>query len=216
MNLTDLLQGAHARHLRILGHFAPEDSHGLGHEVKTVVLLGPDEPHFWSAFEDSSEYRDGAPDPMDRWSARVIGDWAREIGGEAYFPFGGPPYAPFYQWALTTGAVWPSPIRLLIHAQSGLFVSFRGALGLPYAIPQAPVQDRPCDSCTHQPCRSACPVAAFDGSGYDTIRCHDHLNTMAGADCMTKGCRARRACPISQNFGRVEAQSHFHMRSFHP
>lgn len=86
MNLTDLSQGAHARHLRILGHFAPEDSHGLGHEVKTVVLLGPDEPQFWSEFEDSSEYRDGAPDPMDRWSARVIGDWAREIGGKPIFP----------------------------------------------------------------------------------------------------------------------------------
>ncbi|MDV7202389.1 hypothetical protein RYZ18_13730 [Roseovarius sp. 10] len=85
MNLTDLSQGAHARHLRILGHFAPEDSHGLGPEVKTVVLLGPDEPRFWSAFEDSSEYRDGAPDPMDRWSARVIGDWAREIGGGSLF-----------------------------------------------------------------------------------------------------------------------------------
>ena len=70
MNLPDLSQGAHARHLRILGHFAPEDSHSLGPEVKTVVLLGPDEPQFWSAFEDSSEYRDGAPGiweaPLDR------------------------------------------------------------------------------------------------------------------------------------------------------
>lgn len=215
MVLTDLIQSAQARHLTILGHFAPKAAHGLDAGVKALVLLGPDEPVFWSAFGDSPEFRDGAPDPMDRWSARVIGAWAAEMGATAYFPFGGPPYAPFYQWALASGAIWQSPIRLLVHARAGLCVSFRGAVGLPYALPEPPAQNSPCDSCTAQPCRNACPVSAFDGIGYDTASCHDCLNTDAGADCMTYGCAARRACPISQGFGRLPEQAHFHMRSFH-
>lgn len=215
MSLHDLSHGARQRHLDILGYFHPTPAHGLGDHVKTVVLLGPDEPNFWSAFTKSPEYCDAAPDPMDRWSARVIGAWAAEIDAEAYFPFDGPPYAAFYQWALASGAIWPSPIRLLVHARAGLWVSFRGALGLPYSLPEKPRQNPPCDSCAAQPCRNACPVSAFDGIGYDTASCHDYLNTDAGADCITYGCAARRACPISQGFGRLPEQAHFHMRSFH-
>ena len=33
-------------------------------------------------------------------------------------------------------------------------------------------------------------------------------------DCMSKGCAVRRACPVSQSYGRMEDQSAFHMRAF--
>ncbi|MEO1689892.1 MAG: ferredoxin, partial [Pseudomonadota bacterium] len=75
----------------------------LGHRVAdgtTTVLIGPDEPAFWPLFSQSPEYRDGAPDPLDRWSRRVIDEVAAAQGGEALYPFGGPPYHPFYSWAL--------------------------------------------------------------------------------------------------------------------
>ena len=78
------------------------------------------------------------PDPVDRWSRRVIGRLACDLGAKALFPFGGPPYHPFYQWALRTGRAWESPVRLLVHDTQGLMVSFRGALALREAMAVPP------------------------------------------------------------------------------
>ncbi|MBS8226880.1 ferredoxin, partial [Vannielia litorea] len=62
---------------------------------------------------------------------------------------------------------------------------------------------------------TACPVNALSASGYDTGACHAYLDTPEGADCLNRGCKVRRACPVSAAFPRVEAQSAFHMDHFH-
>ena len=144
----------------------------------------------------------------------MIRAWAGEIGATALFPFGGPPYLPFFSWAERTGRIHASPIRLLVHDTAGLFVSFRGALALPTHIdlPQPP--DTPCATCTAQPCRTACPVSALNGESYDVDVCKTYLETPEGSACMSQGCAARRACPVSQGFPRVAAQSAYHMTAF--
>lgn len=178
----------------------------------TVVLIGPDEPAFWPYFETSPEFQDGRPDPIDRWSRRVLTQTADALGATPLFPFGGAPYLPFYTWALRSGRFWPSPIGFLVHETRGLFVSFRGALLLGKTTTITPSTDRPCDSCQNQPCRSACPVRAF-ADGYDVTACKDHLRQPAGADCMTLGCRARAACPIGHG-NRIPEQAQHHMKAF--
>lgn len=200
---------AKARHLTVLGAFHPEPEDDLG-DAQTVVLLGPDEPGFWDALKASPEW--GGPDPVDRWSARVIGAWAAEIGAEAFFPFGGPPYHPFIGWAQRTGRVHSSPVGLLIHDEAGLFVSFRGALALPERLELDAPEPSPCETCAERPCLSACPVDALKGDRYDVPACKAFLRT--GADCLTHGCRARRACPVSQGWGRDAEQSAYHMQNF--
>lgn len=196
-----------------LGGFASTgDDTILGPDCRTLVMVGPDEPRFWSIFSTSAEYMDGAPDPMDRWSYRVLTQIAKDHGLSAHFPFGGPPFAPFYQWALKTGRVFASPIRLLVHDTAGLFVSFRGALALPYEIVTAPSHS-PCLSCA-KPCLSTCPVTAFANGTYDTVACTTEIQTRDRGDCLDTGCAARRACPISAKFGRLNVQSQFHMRDF--
>ena len=198
------------RHLRIRGGFHPTDMPEIG----TLILLGPDEPGFWPAFCDSPEYKDGTPEPMDRWSTRVIGAMATELGARPYFPFGGPPHYSFLRWARDSGRAWGSPIGLLVHDEAGLFISYRGALGFAERIdlPPLPAQ-APCMTC-RQPCVSACPVGAFGADGYDVPRCKAYLSSPEGQDCMQNGCAARRACPISQTHGRLSQQSAFHMRAF--
>ncbi|TRW97435.1 ferredoxin [Paracoccus sp. M683] len=187
---------------------------GLCHEGGgTVVLISPDEPGFWPVFVASAEYADGQPDPMDRWSKRVIGNWAGRIGGRALFPSDGPPYPAFNRWALASGRFWQSPVGMLVHRRMGLFASFRGALILPGHLPLAPGTASPCDTC-HAPCRTACPAGAFSPS-YDPPACHAFLDLPAGSDCMSQGCHVRRACPISQDCGRLPKQSAWHMRQFH-
>lgn len=182
----------------------------------TVVLLGPHEPGFWAEFSSAPEFLDGEADPLDRWSKRRIGALAAAWGGDALFPSDGPPYPPFFRWAQDSGRSWPSPIAMLVHDRAGLWASFRGAVRLPGRMALPDTGPSPCESCTDQPCASACPVDALSPEGYDTAICHEFLDRPAGRDCMTQGCKARRACPVSESYGRLPEQSHFHMRAFHP
>jgi len=194
--------------LRAAGGFCPQD----GKPAKTIVLIAPDEPAFWDIFARSDEYHDEKPHPMDRWSTRVIGQLADELTATAYFPFGGPPFQPFFQWALATGQAHQSPIRLLVDRHAGLFVAFRGALGFNHVINDLPpTTGSPCDGCD-APCLRTCPVQAFDGEGYAAERCKSHVLSPDGKDNLMSGCLARRACPYTLK--RHPSQARFHMRAF--
>ena len=70
-------------------------------------------------------------------------------------------------------------------------------------------------SCAAKPCLTACPAGALDAKGYDLPACHAFLDRTEGADCLSRGCVVRRACPLSQAYGRLPEQSAYHMRLFH-
>ena len=178
----------------------------------TISLIGPDEPAFWPILTASFEYHDGQPDPMDRWSRRVLTQVAEDSQAEALFPFGGPPFAPFYTWAVQSGRFWPSPIGFLVHDQMGLFASFRGAIRWRGASVPADGH-KPCQSCADKPCATACPVGAFGAFGYDVAACKAHVASNEGQSCLNTGCLARRACPVGQGL-RLPAQAAFHMEAF--
>lgn len=214
MSLSALQQEARRLHLSVLGGFHPSKEDAGLEDVGTLLLLGPDEPAFWPAFTQSPEWQDGKPDPMDRWSERVIGGWSAQIGAKALYPFGGPPYHPFYTWALRTGRIHASPINFLVHDVAGLFVSFRGALALSERLDLAAPPSSPCLSCSDQPCRTACPIGALTAEGYDVAACKGYLGTPGGAESLAMGCGVRRSCPVSQRFGRLPAQSAYHMAQF--
>lgn len=180
----------------------------------TIYLLAPDAKGFWPAFTRSPEYADGAPDPLDRYSKRLIGSLAEVLGGRAVFPSDGPPYPPFIAWALESGHAWASPVGFLVGDRQGLWLSFRGALRVSGERDLPGRGGNPCESCDGQPCRKACPVGAVSGGSYDVQTCRDWLDE--GGDCMQTGCAVRRACPVSRRYGRLQAQSAFHMRAFHP
>lgn len=201
--------------LQLMGGFQCQTDDGVGRNVRTLLLIGPRGPDFWSHFLGQPEWQDGQPDPIDRWSRRVIGERACELGGKAYFPFGGPPHRPFYQWALRSARAWASPVTLLVHDTAGLMISYRGAIGLTARVALPMASETPCLSCADKPCLSACPAGALTARGYDVSACHRFLDTEPGQDCLSRGCRVRRACPVSQAYGRVEEQSAYHMRLFH-
>ncbi len=214
MTWRTLQKEARERHLNLLGGFHPTPADRVPVSCKTLVLLGPDEPAFWPAFTQSAEYKDNRPDAMDRWSTRVINAWAQMRGATTLFPFGGAPFLPFFSWATRTGRIHASPINFLVHDTAGLFVSFRGALALPELVDLPPSPQSPCNTCTDQPCRAACPVSALTPNGYDVPECKAYLDTPDGAGCMQTGCAVRRSCPVSERFGRLTAQSAYHMRHF--
>jgi len=184
---------------------------------RCLAILGPAAGDaMWTAFRGSAEYGDGAPDPLDRWSRRVITAMGEALGAAAaFFPSDGPPYPPFVAWALQSGQVHISPVGLLVHPSAGLWVSFRGALLLDGSMGPPPPAPSPCTTCP-APCLSACPAGALDADGYDVDGCHAYLDRPEGHTCMTRGCAVRRACPVGQGHAQPEAQSAFHMRAFHP
>jgi hypothetical protein len=201
-DLPDISRAAHEAGLTVLGGFHDND--------QTIFLLGPDEPGMWERIKAAPEW--AGPDPVDQWSERVITALANRFGGTALFPFGEPPFHPFIGWALKTGRIHSSPAGLLVHGTQGLFVSFRGALCLPGHVAVPAPQDPPCTTCAARPCLSACPVDALKGDHYDVAACKAHIATPAGQDCLSSGCRARRACPVQPD--RLPDQSAYHMRVF--
>ena len=217
--LADIRRSSEQRGLEVAGVLQPAEP--VLDRFRAIVLLGPS-PSFWPIFRDSPEGRDLQPDPMDRWSRRVVSGLAELHGAVPLFPFDGPPFLPFTKWALATGRCWISPVGLLVHDRTGLMVSFRGALGLAGVVDEhdspgetgPPIGKNPCSSCPGRPCMTACPVGALTGEGYDVAGCKQFLRSVKGRDCMTRGCNVRRACPVSRGAGRSAAQSAFHMRAF--
>lgn len=208
--LRDLTGRLRPHGLAVIGHCPPAPGDGLPDGTGTVVLVGPDGGRMWPVFAAAPEFSDGAPDPLDRWSKRVIRPLAGPLG--ARFPSDGPAFPPFVAWALRSGRAHLAPVNLLVHDLAGLMVSYRGALLLSERLSPDP-RPAPCDSCADRPCLTACPVGAMGSKGYDIDACKTYIRP-GGTGCLEQGCQVRRACPVSRASGRPEAQSAFHMRAF--
>jgi hypothetical protein len=214
MTLEDIRAAARTEKLAILGAFHPLKEHKAPDGTGTLILLGPDEPGYWGHIQSSPEWRDRNADPIDRWSTRVISKLAQTFSGQAFFPFGGPPFEPFFTWALASGQAWQSPVSILVHAQAGLMVSYRGAIALQDKLELPQPDAKPCDTCA-KPCLTACKPRALTGDGYDVPACHAYLDTTDGAQNLRQGCNVRRSCPLSQSYGRLAEHSAYHMSIFH-
>jgi hypothetical protein len=206
--------------LVLRGGFHPEPADLVpplpdGRPAGTVLVVGNVGSTFWARLEASPEAR--GPDPIDRWSARVLRELAAGHGADVRFPFDDPPH-PFQRWARRADLeLAPSPLGLLIHPDHGPWHALRGAFLLPerLALPERrPVRPSPCESCAMKPCLARCPVGAFTPAGYDVGVCRAYLATPSGQACVVQGCRARDACPVGRAHRYAGAQLRHHMRAF--
>ena len=214
--------------LRVRGGWRPTASDSLpslpgGCSAAVVWMIGVVGSEFWPAFKASTFYSDGLPDPLDRWSRSIGTELAQKWGGRALFPFDGPPYYPFQQWATRTEPLQTSPLMMRIHPEFGVWHAYRFAMALPTVSPNEvlaighslrAVNGDLCTTCVGQPCLSACPVQAFTGTGYLLDTCSEQLHKAAGVDCMTAGCLSRRACPVGREYTYETEHAAFHMRAF--
>lgn len=215
---TQIVHAIERRDLAAHGAFALADDEREGElaDVATIALVGLGGRRGWAAFSASQEADDGAADPLDRWSRRVVDRLAAELGARALYPFEGPPHWPFQRWARRAAPMHVSPLGLLIHQEDGLWRSYRGALAFAerFAVPPIDAAAGPCETCIARPCLSACPVGAFTGASYDVAACATHLSDSAGRDCMERGCLARRACPVGAERTQEPREAAFHMQAF--
>jgi hypothetical protein len=185
--------------------------------ARQLLMIGNGGSSIWPAFSQSPEYRDGRPDPLDRWSRRAGDELACELAGRAIFPFDGPPYPPYLSWAKRAGQVAPSRISMFVHAQFGLWHAYRFALALAEPLDsfkQVSEFISPCIDCEEKPCLKACPVDAFTGDIYRVDRCVDYLAADIESACRKLGCEARRVCPAAREFTYKAAHARFHMDAF--
>ncbi|WP_432473454.1 hypothetical protein [Amphritea sp. HPY] len=212
----------------------PAQPEGLARPAATMLLIGNAGASMWPAFSQSSEYLDGLPDPLDRWSARFARQLAAEFDALALFPFGGPPYHPFLSWARRGEPGYASPLGLTLHPEYGLWHAYRFALAFTDTLnidewldikewqvvgQIAAEAANPCLLCAkknyaEKPCLTSCPVDAFTGSDYRVVDCARFLDQNPLHDCIQRGCRARRACPVGRSYHYDDLHAQFHMRQF--
>ena len=221
ITIEQIKQAVEAEGLALRGgfHCTAEDAvpdQPDGRPARTLLLCGNVGSSIWPTFSNSPEAGDGEPHALNRWSERVLSRLARELKAAAHFPFGGPPYVPFLGWAKRAEDLENSPLGMLIHPRFGLWHAYRGALAFAEKIdlPVPAPAPSPCESCEGRPCLSACPVGAFDGARYDVDGCARHIAGASGSDCLSLGCRARRACPVGREYLYLSDQAEFHMRAF--
>lgn len=216
--LAEIDTALRARRLALRGAFHPVPADAVpplagGRGVATLVLAGQVGRSLWERF--AAERRDEA-DPLDAWSARALGAIAASLGAELRLPGDGPPHPPFQRWAERAEPVHRSPLGLLIHPEYGLWHAYRGALAFAERLALPPREERPspCAGCPGRPCLTACPVSAFRDGAYDDAACAAHVTSSSGAECRTRGCLARRACPIGREHAYAAEQQRFHMEAF--
>ena len=228
-SVDDIRQALAEHGLSLRGGWQPDPAldplPGLpgGRSAGAVWMTGVVGAAHWPIFTASPFFADGLPDPLDRWS-RAVGDMlAARWGGLALYPFTGPPYWPFQQWASRVEPLQNSPLMLRLHPRYGLWHAYRFALALPglppdnlafpAALPSSGLGSL-CLQCDGQPCLQACPVTAFDGAGYRVEVCLEWLQHDGGEPCMQRGCLARRACPVGPAYRYPDDVAAFHMAAF--
>ena len=182
-------------------------------KYEVAMLIGPNEPFFWDIFKNSREFKTLRKNPLNNWSKRIIDEISKKFSGKAFYPFQINPVIPFYDWALMSDKFWESPVKLLVHEDRGLMVSFRGAIAFKNKniIKKIIKTTSPCMSC-NAPCKSTCPVSAFRNNKYDVETCVNFIRSSKENICIN-GCLVRRSCPIGQSLRKI-AQSKFHMKYF--
>jgi len=174
-----------------------------------ALLIGNAGPDMWRELSLSAEYGDGAPNPMNRWTKRVLDVISDDYEARAVYPFD-EPYWPFQRLAQKAIGVKASPLGILMHPEYGLWHAFRGLLifsethefvsQINVLIQNAQNLIHPCDTCEEKPCLTACPVDAFTGERLEVDKCFTHLDDGAQPHCMSLGCQA--------------AQVKFHMKAY--
>jgi hypothetical protein len=213
MSLDEIAAAVRVTGLAVVGAFHPGEGDGTPERIRTLLLIGPNDGAMWRAFRVAPEASDGRPDPLDRWSRRVIDGLAERLGALALFPFGGPPWHPFQRWAARGEGAVASPVAMQATPARGLWASYRGALGLAARLPLPPETfASPCLGCP-APCLGTCPVAAIAEGRYDVGACVAHVTGPAGAACRG-GCLVRAACPAGAGMEMPAEQRAFHMAAF--
>ncbi len=187
-----------------------------------ALVVGAGGPAFFDLFERAPEAADGAPNPLDRYTARAVGQAVGAalaplgVGYAVHFPFeppGGPHrLIPFQRLGRAAGLGGPGPLGLQIHPRFGPWWAYRALVVLDRPLPPGPPPGDGCAGCD-APCVAACPAGAVARAGFDVAACH--ARRLVAEPCRLS-CAARIACVRGPEHRYRDAQLAFHMRASMP
>jgi ferredoxin len=183
-----------------------------------ALIVGSGGPMFFDLFERAPEAADGAPNPLDRYTARVVARATQEaldpraIVHAVGFPFDARPLIPFQRIGRAAGLGGPGPLGLQIHPRFGPWWAYRALIVLDRPLPPAPPPGDGCAGCD-APCVAACPAGAVRRGGFDVAACQGRR--LVAEPCRLS-CDARIACVRGPEHRYREVELAFHMRASIP
>ena len=187
-------------------------------EAAGALVVGAGGRAFFELFAAAPEAADGAANPLDRYTARVI---ARAVGEAltplavayaVHFPFGARPLIPFQRLGRAAGLGGPGPLGLQIHPHFGPWWAYRALVVLDRPLPPGSMLGDGCAGC-EAPCVAACPAGAVARTGFDVAACH--ARRLVAEPCRLS-CAARIACVRGPEHRYRDEQLAFHMRASMP
>jgi epoxyqueuosine reductase len=186
--------------------------------ARGALIAGSGGPAFFGFFSASPEARDGAADPLDRYTRRIVehsvGDVLAPLGVRraVHFPFGTNPVVPFQRLGRAAGLGAPGPLGLHIHPTYGAWWAYRALVVVDRELPIRPPPGDGCAGC-EAPCVAACPGIAVARAGFVVAACHAHR--LIAPPCQLS-CVARIACVRGPEHRYTDAELAFHMAASMP
>jgi hypothetical protein len=183
-----------------------------------ALIVGSGGPTFFDRFDAGPEAVDGVPNPLDRYTERVVTGAARDLlapRGSAHavhFPFGVRPLIPFQRLGRAAGLGGPGPLGLQIHPTFGPWWAYRALIVLDRPLPAAPPTGDGCAGCD-APCVAACPAGAVARTGFDIVSCQ--ARRLVAEPCRLS-CVARITCVRGPEHRYRDEELAFHMRASMP
>jgi epoxyqueuosine reductase QueG len=184
----------------------------------SALIVGSGGPAFFDRFARAAEASDGAANPLDRYTRRVVEDALDEaldpLGPRraVHFPFGTRPLIPFQRLGWAAGLGGPGPLGLQIHPTYGAWWAYRALAVVDCALPASRPPGDGCAGCD-APCVAACPAAAVARTGFVVSACQ--ARRLVAEPCRLS-CVARIACVRGPEHRYSEAELAFHMAASMP
>ena len=167
----------------------------------------------------SPEAADGRANPLDRFTARVVGELTAAalmpiaVGHTVFFPFAGhAPLIPFQRLGRAAGLGGPGPLGLQVHPVYGPWWAYRALVVVDRDLASATAPGDGCAGCP-APCVAACPAGAVARAGFAVAACH--ARRLSAEPCRLS-CAARLACIRGPEHRYSERQLAFHMAASLP
>jgi epoxyqueuosine reductase QueG len=188
--------------------------------ARAALVVGSGGPAFFDRFaREAAEAHDGAPNPLDRFTMRVVNAAVADalarpvVAHSTYFPFTtSQPLIPFQRLGRAAGLGGPGPLGLQIHPVFGPWWAYRALVVVDRELPPAPAPGDGCAGCD-APCVTACPAGAVAVTGFDVPACHARRLSV---DACRLSCAARIACVRGPEHHYSDRQLAFHMAASMP
>lgn len=187
---------------------------GILKGAAAALVVGDGGGAFFARFSATAA-ADDAPDPLDRYTARVVegvvgGVLGARVPHAIRFPFDpAPPLLPIQRIGIAAGLPPPGPLGLQIHPVFGPWWGYRALVVLGGSLAPAAPLASPCAGCAG-PCVAACRGQAVAPAGLCARACVEHRLRDPACE---EDCSARRVCPVGGAHAYSPAQLAFHMRA---